>query len=540
VKTKGLRFFLVLGVLAALFAFGATSAGATGGGGYDLNVDVDAECETYTVSANPANWDEDNTGQSRIQWRPVPGTLTGTGTFAFGEFDSSASWEVSVQYRKYTSSNWGFTWTATSVYHTETDSGSVSRKGHCDVVICHATGSQSNPYIQITVDDRAVDGVGSSDHNRDGHQNGEDIIPPGFWDADGRNWTAEGIAIWENGCEIPEPPPPPVEGCTDPLALNYNPEATVDDGSCEYPPPVQVCEDPAALNYGEEGECQYPPPTYTIEDLSDCDGFAFLFYQDGEPIGGGSGPWNGRTLLYVVLPPDSLEFFATAAPPDDHTVVGQVVRPDYCEPGEPPCPQCVCPTCGPPVQETMGESMGIAWFSDVPCDAGTCPLFAGQDHNPWVKLWTMIPSFFTHEGVTAPLTAVTTANGEVCYEAFFRDGDSIGDFILWGPNGEGDRIRGHFPASDPQPHKYSACSIFPSWCDTRLGEDGQGYALWLPGHTVWDWAQFLLQNGFFPGEENRATLALGWAMALRENGNAALLTWNGDLRNLPPFPLPPR
>jgi len=28
----------------------------------------------------------------------------------------------------------------------------------------------------------------------------------------------------------------PVLGCTDAIATNYNPEATVDDGSCEYPP----------------------------------------------------------------------------------------------------------------------------------------------------------------------------------------------------------------------------------------------------------------------------------------------------------------
>lgn len=33
------------------------------------------------------------------------------------------------------------------------------------------------------------------------------------------------------------PPPPPVSGCMDPSATNYNPNATVDDGSCTYPPP---------------------------------------------------------------------------------------------------------------------------------------------------------------------------------------------------------------------------------------------------------------------------------------------------------------
>ena len=51
-------------------------------------------------------------------------------------------------------------------------------------------------------------------------------------------------------CEpIPEEP---VYGCTDPEALNYNPEATVDDGSCEY----QVPEEPTPTPEPEE-----PTPT---------------------------------------------------------------------------------------------------------------------------------------------------------------------------------------------------------------------------------------------------------------------------------------
>lgn len=206
----------------------------------------------------------------------------------------------------------------------------------------------------------------------------------------------------------------------------------------------------------------------------------------------------------------------------------------------PECPTCRCPTCGAPIQETMGESMAIAWFSDLPCTPETCPLFAGQDHNPWVKLWTAIPSSYTEEGVTTPLTTVTTANGEACQVAFFRDGDTIGDFILWGPDGEGDRFRDHVLDSERALHKYSACSIFPSWCDTRLGEDGLGYALWLPGHNTSDWVQWILENGFFPDEEKRGNAAIAWANALRENGKEALLTWDGDLSSLPLFPLPPR
>jgi hypothetical protein len=73
------------------------------------------------------------------------------------------------------------------------------------VKICHATGSASNPFTTENPNDDAVDGNGngSSDHNRNDHQNGEDIIPPGSWDADGRNWTAQNQAIWNNNCNIP-------------------------------------------------------------------------------------------------------------------------------------------------------------------------------------------------------------------------------------------------------------------------------------------------------------------------------------------------
>ena len=53
----------------------------------------------------------------------------------------------------------------------------------------------------------------------------------------------------------------PIEGCTDPTALNYNPEAEVDNGSCIAP--VLGCTDPAATNYDplanvDNGTCTYP------------------------------------------------------------------------------------------------------------------------------------------------------------------------------------------------------------------------------------------------------------------------------------------
>ena len=66
------------------------------------------------------------------------------------------------------------------------------------VTICHATGSATNPFVQITVSENAVrDGRG---HNRDGHQQGQDIIPPGPYDADGRNWDVAGQTVYQEGC----------------------------------------------------------------------------------------------------------------------------------------------------------------------------------------------------------------------------------------------------------------------------------------------------------------------------------------------------
>ena len=52
----------------------------------------------------------------------------------------------------------------------------------------------------------------------------------------------------------------PISGCMDPFASNYDPTATVDDGSCLYP----GCTDPMATNYcstcnvNDPASCIYP------------------------------------------------------------------------------------------------------------------------------------------------------------------------------------------------------------------------------------------------------------------------------------------
>lgn len=70
----------------------------------------------------------------------------------------------------------------------------------------------------------------------------------------------EGLKIIEQGVCGTDYPPPPVNilGCTDADARNYNPSATINDGTCQY----LGCTDPTAINYWpkattDNGTCRY-------------------------------------------------------------------------------------------------------------------------------------------------------------------------------------------------------------------------------------------------------------------------------------------
>ena len=56
--------------------------------------------------------------------------------------------------------------------------------------------------------------------------------------------------VW---CPDELPPPPLYPGCTDELAVNFDPNATTDDGSCEFPA-VLGCTDPTACNYDQNAD----------------------------------------------------------------------------------------------------------------------------------------------------------------------------------------------------------------------------------------------------------------------------------------------
>jgi hypothetical protein len=77
----------------------------------------------------------------------------------------------------------------------------------------------------------------------------------GCTDPNATNYNSE-ATVDDGSCEYP-----PIPGCMDPEADNYNPDATEDDGSCIF----SGCMDPDATNYDpqattDDGSCEYPPP----------------------------------------------------------------------------------------------------------------------------------------------------------------------------------------------------------------------------------------------------------------------------------------
>ncbi len=81
----------------------------------------------------------------------------------------------------------------------------------------------------------------------------------------------------------------PIYGCTDPSALNYNPEANTDDGSCVYPPDNDECVDAIPLTVGES--CVYTPSTNANATAS-----------TGIPEPGCAGYSGGDVWFSVVVP----------------------------------------------------------------------------------------------------------------------------------------------------------------------------------------------------------------------------------------------
>jgi hypothetical protein len=169
--------------------------------------------------------------------------------------------------------------------------------------------------------------------------NGIGSLKPGQgYDVKGKVGNPEINLSFSNAIDIP--------GCTNPNALNYNSEATVDDGTCTIP----GCTDPSAANYNvtatvDDGTCNYPPALsdsqfITMPPAIHSPGTnTFLISTNRDlPLGNAlyDAPQNIETLfdtyLYeeggtVPLTPSEVESLIVLI--KDHTGTAPVYRPEY-------------------------------------------------------------------------------------------------------------------------------------------------------------------------------------------------------------------
>ena len=107
----------------------------------------------------------------------------------------------------------------------------------------------------------------------------------------------------------------PIEGCTDPTASNYNPDATIDDGSCVYE--VMGCTDIEACNYNpnatlDDGSCDYS--CYGCTDPNACN------YDNDATINDGTCDYS----CYGCTDPEATNYDPAATIDDGSCVYGEI------------------------------------------------------------------------------------------------------------------------------------------------------------------------------------------------------------------------
>jgi hypothetical protein len=175
------------------------------------------------------------------------------------------------------------------------------------VTICHATGSDSNPYV-VHNPAKSGDVSGHAGHTGPVWFDGiavdwGDIIPPFDYvggSYPGMNWTPEGIAIYEAGCAVtlptPTPTPTPTATPTPTPTATPTPTPTPTEAPTATPteaPTATPTEAPTATP--TEAPTATPTPT---ESVAGETGTPVL---TAPPTSTGSGSSNNSTPLFALL-----------------------------------------------------------------------------------------------------------------------------------------------------------------------------------------------------------------------------------------------
>lgn len=257
------------------------------------------------------------------------------------------------------------------------------------ITICHATSAVKNPYTSNSVSINAADGIsGNSQGNQPDHygehagpifnpltnENGDDwgdIIPPIEGIHSGLNWTTEGQAIWNNGCNVPE---------------NSEPEAPTVSATINPCTPDSGLTDTITVTVTNTNDDTNETVTYTVTlggqtkyiTLDDGESGDVIF--DGLEIGDYSAvvSWEDADELIADL---SLRALVDLLPADEpNSIISNTVTVALCEEegdilGE------VIPTGGqgaavvtPQVLADTGKNLTASMFAAIAIIGATCAL----------------------------------------------------------------------------------------------------------------------------------------------------------------------
>ncbi len=185
-----------------------------------------------------------------------------------------------------------------------------------------------------------------------------------------KEFSFQGIDFSKSVKVISEPPPPGVEifGCTDPLAENYNPNATTDDGSCDYIPVIPGCMEPAAANYNPEatvddGSCIVTPIIYGCTDEE------ALNYDPNATVDDGSCQLQ---LTYGCTDPKALNYDPTADI-DDGSCIYEITPTEI--------PGCTNPEASNYNPAATIDDGSCEYKSQFTCDANYYPIVEKIDFD---------------------------------------------------------------------------------------------------------------------------------------------------------------
>lgn len=246
------------------------------------------------------------------------------------------------------------------------------------VVICHRTSSNTNPYNQ---EDPNIQNDGSL---TGGHLNHTglvypaadwgDIIPPyssGSFNYLGMNWTTEGKAIYDNGCNIPSVTPAPTptcapdqhKACVNQACAIVNgagkDECSKDDDCKVTPPPTHkacvanactVVQGTGTDECSNDSECQPAPLTHKACVNNACK------IVEGE--GANSCSADSDCITPTGNPSETPT--PTPTPTPTQSVQGTSTGGDGRSDGLSSCPECTQP---PHTQAVLGASTSVLGLS---------------------------------------------------------------------------------------------------------------------------------------------------------------------------------